>query len=218
MTQAGFFAQKRNSSGSFALVILLHAALIAAVVLIKSPQFIRAIHDPTVVTFYPVDPDPPEVRPPPQRHAQPSPESIDHSIPPQPTPFTGPPVDTSHGPIDPGTTTVGSGDAVVRDPPPPPPPVIRRGAEIDSSSALQPPYPPSEQRMGREGRVQIRVTIGANGRVTAVARLAATSDAFWQATERQALTRWRFRPATVDGRPVEDNKVLTITFRLVDDG
>ena len=216
MPEAGFFAQKRSSPGGLALVVLLHAALITAVILIKSPQFLRTIRDPTVVTFYPVDPDPPEVLPPPQRHPQPTNESVDHPTPPQPSPFTGPTVDTSHGPIDPGTTAVGTGDAVVRDPPPPPPPPVRRAAEIDSSSALQPPYPPSEQRAEREGRVQIRVTIGANGRVIAVTRLAATSDAFWQVTERQALTRWRFRPATVDGRPVEDSKVLTITFRLLD--
>ena len=218
MPEAGFFAQKRNSPGGLALVVLLHAALIAAVILIKSPQFIRHMGGPLIVTTYPVEVDPPRDPPPPQRHPQPSTESLDHRTPPEHSPFTGPTVDTSRGPIDPGTTTVGTGDTIVRDPPPPPPPAVRHAAEIDSSSALQPPYPPSEQRMSREGRVQIRVTIGANGRVIAVARLAATSDAFWQVTERQALTRWRFRPATVDGRPVEDSKVLTISFRLVDEG
>lgn len=218
MPEAGFFAQKRNSPGGLALVVLLHAALIAAVILIKSPQFIRHMGGPIVVRSYPVEVDPPEVLPPPQRHSQPTNESVDHPTPPEHFAFTGPTVDTSHGPVDPGTTAVGTGGSVVRDPPPPPPPPIRHAAEIDSSSALQPPYPPSEQRMSREGRVQVRVTIGANGRVIAVARLAATSDAFWQVTERQALTRWRFRPATVNGRSVEDSKVLTITFRLVDDG
>ena len=78
----------------------------------------------------------------------------------------------------------------------------------------QPPYPQSEVRAEREGQVRIRVTIGADGRVTATERLAATNDAFWRATDTQARNRWRFRPATLDGRPVQDSKVITIHFRL----
>jgi protein TonB len=78
----------------------------------------------------------------------------------------------------------------------------------------QPPYPSSEERAEREGQVRIRVTIGADGRVIATQRLAATNDAFWRATEAQARNRWRFRPATLDGRPVQASKVITIHFRL----
>jgi protein TonB len=50
--------------------------------------------------------------------------------------------------------------------------------------------------------------------VRAVARVSATSEAFWAAAERQALSRWRFRPATLDGRPVESTKVMTVHFRI----
>jgi len=57
MQEAGFFAQKRNSPTSLGLVILLHGALISAVVLIKSPAFIRALDPPIVVTPIPIDPD-----------------------------------------------------------------------------------------------------------------------------------------------------------------
>jgi protein TonB len=62
--------------------------------------------------------------------------------------------------------------------------------------------------------VRVRVTIGADGRVKAAEKVSATSDAFWRNTERQALTRWRFRPATVDGRPIESSKVLNVKFQL----
>ena len=41
MPETGFFAQKQRSPTSLALVILLHAALIAAVILIKGPAFQR---------------------------------------------------------------------------------------------------------------------------------------------------------------------------------
>ena len=76
------------------------------------------------------------------------------------------------------------------------------------------------QRSGSDatgnGTVRIRVTIGTDGRVRAAERVSATSDAFWAAAERQALTRWRFRPATVDGRPIESTRTMTIHFRIED--
>ena len=81
---------------------------------------------------------------------------------------------------------------------------------------LQPPYPTEEERRQRSGVVRIRVTIGADGRVSSAERVSATSEAFWRATERQALSRWRFRPATLDGRPVETSRVITVTFRIGD--
>jgi periplasmic protein TonB len=127
---------------------------------------------------------------------------------------TGTIVDTGHRPTELATTS-GTGDTVL---PPPPPPPFRRAAEFDPRYArsLQPPYPAIERRAEREGTVRVRVTIGPDGRVTAVQRLEATTDAFWRVTELQALRHWRFRPATLDGRPVEDSKVLTLNFRLVD--
>jgi protein TonB len=83
-----------------------------------------------------------------------------------------------------------------------------------TSGDLQPPYPTAEQRLEREGRVVIRVTIGTDGRVKAAQKVSATSDAFYTATERHARARWRFRPATVDGQAVETTKTLTVVFRL----
>jgi protein TonB len=103
-------------------------------------------------------------------------------------------------------------------PPEPPALPVRRAAQIDSSSQLQPPYPPSEQRLEHEGRVQVRVTIGPDGRVIDVALISATNDAFWQVTRQQALRHWHFRPATVDGRPVQDSKLMSLVFRITDQG
>jgi len=70
--------------------------------------------------------------------------------------------------------------------------------------------------MEKEGHVTVRVSIGVDGRVTAVERVSASDDAFWAVTQRQALRKWRFRPATRDGAPVASTKVLTVRFRLAD--
>ena len=43
MPETGYFAQKQRSPASLALVVLLHGALIAAVVLIKGPAFQRLV-------------------------------------------------------------------------------------------------------------------------------------------------------------------------------
>jgi protein TonB len=219
MTEAGFFAQKRNSPTSLGLVILLHGALIAAVILIKSPTFQRFVDPTTTVRLIPLDTDPPVVPPPPTHEQQPPPDQhLDQPHPENPLPSLGPPA-----PADPGPTQLalneGTGTIAIPQLPPPPLPIpVRRSAQIDSSSQLQPPYPPSEQRLEHEGRVQVRVTIGPDGRVIDVALISATNDAFWQVTRLQALHHWRFRPATVDGRPVQDTKVMSLVFRITDQG
>ena len=220
MTEAGFFAQKRNSPTSLGLVILLHGALIAAVILIKSPAFQRLVDPTTTVRLIPIETDPPVVPPPPQHHEQPQQpdQHFDQPPPQDPMPSRGPTV-----PADPGPTQValneGGGTITIPQIPTPPPALpFRRAAQIDSSSQLQPPYPPSEQRLEHEGRVQVRVTIGPDGRVIDVALISATNDAFWQVTRQQALRHWHFRPATVDGRPVAETRLMSLVFRIVDQG
>ena len=210
MTEAGFFAQKRNSPSSLALVIALHAGLIAAVVMIKSPQFTRLVDPPLVVDSIEIPPDP-IVDPPPPRHRTEQPVSridqVERVI--ETNTNAGTVVDTGQHPTELAENT-GTGDRIL---PPPPPLPFRRAAELDPryASELQPPYPATEQRAEREGFVRVP-----DGRVVAIERLSATSDAFWRVTEQHARHHWRFRPATLDGRPVEDSKVMTLNFRLVD--
>jgi protein TonB len=62
--------------------------------------------------------------------------------------------------------------------------------------------------------VTVRIVIGADGRVKQVEKLKATSDAFFRATEQQALRHWRYKPATLDGKPVESRTTVTVRFRL----
>jgi protein TonB len=165
----------------------------------------------TIIDFIELPVDPPVDPPPPVET---------DSTPPQPTEFTAFPdvIERTSGPATtqepPRQVDFADAGTAVRDIPDLPP--VRLEALFDPRFAAdqQPPYPTSEERAQREGRVRLRVTIGADGRVKAVQRLDATSDAFWRSTERHALSRWRFRPATDDGRPVESTKVLTITFQI----
>jgi len=214
MTSGGFFEQKRASPTGFALVVLGHAALLGAVILIKGPQFIRPQPVDTRIDFIPLPQDPQPDRPVDTR-PDPAPTRVTLT---RPDPIVPVPRRTDFGiqtgPIDPGPIRIIPEPLPPRQPDPAPP--VRIEAELDPrfASALQPQYPASEQRAQNSGTVRIRVTIGTDGRVRAVARVSATSDAFFAAAERQALNRWRFRPATLDGRPVESTKLMTVHFRI----
>ena len=225
MAANGFLEQKQTSPLSLGAVVLLHGAAIAAVLLIKGPEWIRHSEPPLVVDLIKTDTPPPE-NPPPQPEqqlVQPPISRID--VPPRVLPTPVPNITMPTTPVLAQTSPViGNNPEPVRDvrqivtvPPREP---IRNPVRVDAqwdprfTGAMQPPYPQSEVRSEREGSVRIRVTISPEGRVIAAERVSATSDAFWQATQRQALSRWRFRPATVDGRPVQGSKTLTVRFRL----
>jgi periplasmic protein TonB len=111
----------------------------------------------------------------------------------------------------------GGGDTLIDAGPvdlPHPPVFVAAGFDPRAIAAVQPPYPGAMVRQEMEGTVTVRVHITAQGTVDRVERINATTDAFWEATRKQALSRWRFRPATLDGIAIESERVMTVHFRL----
>ena len=225
MPEGGFLEQKPRSPGSLTIVIALHAAAIAALALSKM-EVETERYTPIKIKHVLPDPTPPENTPEPPKDRAPVPpkSKIDYVKPEVPTLPRQSDVVIQPGEnikfVDPGP----SGDAEAQKPvdppkpPPPPPPAdpVRTQAKLDPRSELQPPYPASEQRNEAEGSVTVMLTIGADGRVKAVQKVRATSDAFFRETERHALRNWRFRHATVDGKPVESSTRMTVHFKLND--
>jgi protein TonB len=117
-------------------------------------------------------------------------------IAPQP-PLDSPPADSGAGAVD----------------PPKPAPVIV-GAQPDARADFQPPYPAELRRTETEGRITVRVLVGVDGRVKAVEQQGGGESAFFEATRRHALARWRFRPATRDGVPFETWRTMSVRFVL----
>ena len=224
MPEGGFLEQKQKSPGSLALVLLFHAAAITALMLAKT-EYERTLVEPTVVKTIPETKDPPPIPEPQPKQEAPNPKSEIVYVPPKvPTPAQEDvviakqvevPLDLNPGP--PGNAVEPKPDSVpVPLPPPPIPDPVRTEARLDPRSELQPPYPPSEQRAQNEGSVTVRLLIGPDGRVKQVEKVKAASDAFFRATEQQALRHWRFKPATLDGKPVESRTTMTVHFRLTD--
>lgn len=214
------YAPRRVNPGSLTLSVSIVGGLVAAVML--SPTIVRLKPPgPDLRTFIvPPAPPPPPPEPVPQPKAAaktPAPP-IEASDPVQPTL----PDDLYRvRPADPGPPPdlggTGTGAASVVEPIKPPPPVLT-DTQVDPRYArdFQPLYPPAELRAGRDGAVTLRVLVGVDGRVVRAEQVAASSDAFWRVTLKQALGRWRFKPATRDGIPVEAWRTMTVRFRVED--
>ena len=121
----------------------------------------------------------------------------------------------SGGDAGPAGGTATGGDATVE--PIKPPAGITRSASIDPRyrADFEAPYPAASRRMGEEGTVLVRVVVGIDGRV--VRAVVARSSGFERldtAALKQALAKWRFVPALSDGRAVEAEREIPVTFRL----
>ena len=216
-------ALPRNSYGSDSgrhpvaalFAVGLPAALVVAVAL--SPMIIEMApkSEPMTGTLIelekPLDPPPKQaddVAPTPRNASTP-----DVVVPVVPTtPLTEPWVDTGPsipdiGPVDPGPP------ARAADPPTIPKLVL---AQLDQRYAnlFQPDYPARAQREGIEGVAVVRVLIGTDGRVKAVELVSADDPAFFEATKRRALTKWRFKAATRGGVAEESWKEMRVRFEI----
>lgn len=136
-----------------------------------------------------------------------------------------PPVVPTHDPVEApqltrtaGTTALSGGDGGIAQIPSLGTEPVFKGAQVNPrySGSLQPAYPPGMIREDREGVVTVRVLIGIDGRVKAIEALKADAPAFLEATRKQALSKWRFLPATRDGEPVESWREMTVRFELPD--
>ncbi len=218
MAESNFLATRPRSPIGLAIVISAHAAILTALALSKM-EMPRQMFGPIELIPIREDPVPPENPPEPKEKEQPPQDTVIDRPPP---PFKLPPskdeVPLDRQPDLPVRDSLPTGDGLARQPSQPvervPAQPVRIEARMDPRSVLQPAYPSSEQRMGTEGHVVVRLLIGADGRVKAVEKIAATSEAFWRATERHALRHWRFRPATLDGQPVESRQKVTVHFRM----
>ena len=199
--------------------VAVHALVIGAFLLI--PKEVIAPYVPTILIgrAIPLDPPPPEAEKPqppsrtplqPARDPQPSRPDATIDLPP-----TGGEMVLGESGSGEGQ---GSGEVVLPPPPPPPhePALVEPRIDPRALAAFQPDYPAAMIRLALEGTVTVRVAVAADGRVTGIERLSATDDAFWIATQRHALRKWRFRPATRDGEAVASSKILTVHFRLTD--
>ena len=212
--------QPPHSRGfSFGAALAINAAIIAG--LIYSAPNITG-KKPTVfpIADYREPPVPPIDEPKPQ--PKPAPRDVARA----PTPTAPRPEVPTKSVNDFGTTDViypyeppltptkEAGPVAQPEPPKALPPLMGALQDPRYLKDFQPDYPSSELRAQRDGQVRVRILIGVDGRVKEVQQLSATSTAFFEVTKRQALGKWRFKPASRGGVPEESWKVMNVRFEL----
>jgi protein TonB len=100
--------------------------------------------------------------------------------------------------------------------PPPAPRAVTPGTPIKPLSMpdVHDYYPEQARRDGQEGRAQVKVCVGANGKIASTE--IATSSGFPALDEaaQKVAKAARFKPATSEGKPVDSCAVLPVKFEL----
>ena len=78
-------------------------------------------------------------------------------------------------------------------------------------SKVEPEYPTTARLARMNGRVVVQAVIGLDGAVESVEVLSSTSPLFDDAA-RDAVKRWKYRPATMDGQPVRIYFTVLVDF------
>ncbi|QNM82138.1 energy transducer TonB [Sphingomonas sabuli] len=208
------FADRARHPRALVIIVGAHAALLAAVISARMDMPVPWAPTATTVTLVPEDPVPPE-NPPPERpkSATPAKETVRPVDPVVPTPPLNPPSldPTPLPPIDPGAS-IGSGNSVTPGLPADP---VRVGPRFATpESRVRPPYPAQKISSEEEAALRLRLSIDAQGRVTAVDGVGANDPVFLVAARRHIIANWRYRPATENGKPVASSTVITLRFEL----
>jgi len=184
--------------GGIAFVILLHAAIIYALVSGLGTQAVEVLHAPLEAKIIqPVTP--PQVTPPPP----PPPQTIKPPpvfIPPPLVQIAQPP------PSKPVIAAVTTQRPVVAPPKPVPAPAsVRSAAGLDPNQSCAPPqYPEEAEDMEQTGTSVLQFLIGTNGQVEKAQIATSSGHAALDGAALQALSRCEFKPAIgADGKPQE---------------
>jgi len=78
----------------------------------------------------------------------------------------------------------------------------------------RPAYPPLSRRLGEEGRVLLRVRVGADGHPVAVDLEKSSNFERLDEAARAAVSHWRFIPSRRGSEAVEGSVIVPIVFRL----
>jgi len=212
----GYNPPSRLRPGSLGLTLMTTGLFVSGLFFLN-PKLVRIIDPPLVVKTIRLDPPPPIEKKVEQKQVRQ--QDTPYVAPNDPVVILpdNPHVDFTPTPFIP-TVPDATGDGAVIPEPVRHDPILV-GANIDPRYAnnFQPTYPPDQIREGNAGRVMVKVLIGTDGRVKDIEKLSAPSDSFWEATRRQALSKWRFKPATRDGVPYEAWKTMNVSFVLNQD-
>ena len=234
-------SRARRKPWGLGVVVLLHLLVFWAIqaglsrdITRQLPQVVQAVllqeTPPPPPPAPRVEPVPPAPPPPPTPQPSPPPPPV---VPTPPAPVAAPspappaqvpPVEVAVGPSVTPTQAI---TAVANNAPQPAPavaaapaapsrpaPPTRTPASVSAAQCEKPDYPSASRRMEEEGTVSLRFLVGVDGKV--IQSEIEKSSGFKRLDEaaRAGLSKCRFQPATVDGRPEQAWASMKYTWRL----
>lgn len=202
-----------------AAAIAIETAFVSVLLLGLSVSYVKPVPRITTlvaVPYQPIKKDPPPPQPPLGNNLPDALRAPDFVIntpvapitpPPLPFNFSSIPIDNSGiDPVVPADTPIEPPKAIVR---------LPAGLDQRYAAYLQPDYPAAARRADMEGRVELHVLIGTDGRVKQAEIKRSSGHAVLDAAALEhALKKWRLKPALQDGVAVESWLVVPISFKL----
>lgn len=213
-------ASRAGSPKALTLILAGHAVLIAAVMTARMEMVPGFKPDPIDLIRVPTPPPPPppdDSQPPPQPQTQSLTTIVQDPVidrlPPVIDMGQDRPIEVATRPTLPPIG--GTGGGVALDPPVHDP--VKFGPRFATrGDAIKPPYPLDKMRGEEEATLKLRLTIDADGRVTAVDPVGFADPSFLAAARRHIIRAWRYKPATEDGVAVPSSTVISLSFRMED--
>ncbi len=81
---------------------------------------------------------------------------------------------------------------------------------------VAPRFPSAAKRRGLSGTVKVQFIVDVEGNVKDVVVVASTGRGMFDEPARRAVSRWLFKPASRNGKPVPVRCVVNVDFKLVD--
>lgn len=91
---------------------------------------------------------------------------------------------------------------------------VRTSAVVDANNCEKPEYPRRSQRLGEEGTVVLAFLIGTDGKVMDAKVERSSGSRELDKAALNGLSLCKFRPATVDGKPVQSWEKLAYEWKL----
>jgi len=88
---------------------------------------------------------------------------------------------------------------------------VSRAVPAQLNHRVEPPYPDAARRLGISGKVVMKATITKTGTVGSV-RWVSGNDMFRDTTV-AAVKQWRYKPASLNGQPVESDLEIVLQFK-----
>lgn len=155
---------------------------------------------------------PPPPPPPPPKTSKPPPPPPDY-VPPPEVPMPTAQTDSANA----ITAIVRAAPAPAPEPPPPAPapkPAVRVQPVVTAASCEKPEYPAASRRLEETGTVVLRFLIAEGGRVVDSKVETSSGSPRLDEAARQALSKCKFKPGTVDGVPEQSWASMKYTWRL----